>query len=357
MSNKLWPLALLTFTVGTDTFILAGLLGDIAVEFDVSPTTAAQLITVFSVTFACSAPILGAAIRPHQALRLGTLVFIAGNACTALAPTFTLAIIARIVTAIGASILTPSATAITAAIAPEEQRGRALSFVTGGLMVATALGVPAGLILGYANWRYTIWILTFLGLGAFLSVTLAIPKVNVPARALPRLSWQAFLVIATTILVVGANMQVFTYAQIITGATGTFLIINLTLFGVFTVIGNYLAGRLTDSRGPLYTVYTSIIGLIITLLAAPLLPSALLLSFNGFFGGMFTVPQQARIVAINPLLLGLLSSGVYIGFATAGSLGKLVIDHIGPDAVTWLAAVLLIIPLLLNTFGRRFTAT
>ena len=168
-----------------------------------------------------------------------------------------------------------------------------------------------------------------------------------PTTRARRVPLHALIVIATTILVVGANMQVFTYAQVITGLTGKWLIACLTAFGVFTVTGNIAAGRLTDSRGPLFTVVTSIVGLMIILLAAPLLPPLLLLSINGFFGGMFTVPQQARIVAINPTLLGLLSSAVYIGFATSSALGKVVIDNIGPYAITWTAAALLIIPLTL----------
>ena len=338
----------MTFAVGTDTFILAGLLKEIGSDLHVSTTTAAQLVTIFSITFACCAPILSTLIRPSHALRAGLVIFILGNAFTALAPTFGVALGARVLTAVGASMLTPSASAITAAITPPEQRGRALAFVMNGLMTATALGVPAGLILGNANWRHTVWILAILGLIALIANLLVVPAVDMPpttrARRVPL---HALIVISTTILVVGANMQVFTYAQVITGLTGKWLIACLTAFGVFTVIGNIAAGRLTDSRGPLFTVVTSIVGLMIILLAAPLLPPLLLLSINGFFGGMFTVPQQARIVAINPTLLGLLSSAVYIGFATSSALGKVVIDNIGPYAITWTAATLLIIPLIL----------
>ena len=353
MSNKLWPLVLLTFAVGTDTFILAGLLNDIATDLHVSPTTAAQLVTSFSITFACSAPILGLILRPHHALRIGTIIFILGNALTALSPTFSLALTTRVITAIGASILTPSATAIAAALAPEEQCGRALSFVTSGLMSATALGVPAGLLLGYADWRHTIWILVALGIMAFLAITFAVPTVKLHTRSIPRPSWSAFLILATTILVVGANMQVFTYAGIITGASGTTLVIYLTCFGVFTVIGNSVAGRLTDRWGALTTVLISITGLFTTLCAAPLISPAILLSINGFFGGMFTVPQQARIVALNPVLLGLLSSCVYLGFATAGALGKVVIDNLGTTSVTWGAAILLVVPLVMNLLKSK----
>lgn len=60
---------------------------------------------------------------------------------------------------------------------------------------------------------------------------------------------------------------------------------------------------------------------------------------------MLTVSQQARIVSLNPLLLGLLSASVYIGFAGAGAIGKVVIDNLGATPVTLIAAALLVLPL------------
>lgn len=92
--------------------------------------------------------------------------------------------------------------------------------------------------------------------------------------------------------------------------------------------------------------------------AANLTP--LVLAVNGFFVGMFTVPQQARIVKLDPnsapLLLGLLSFAVCVGFAVSSSIGKVVIDSLGAEYVTWLAAGMLVVPLLLAMFGRKTQA-
>jgi len=104
MSNNmplriLLPLTIVTFAVGTDTFVIAGLLPAISQELHVSPTNAGQLVTAFSITFALAAPILGAitgGLRRDTALKLGLIGFIIGNAATALAPTFGLALAARI---------------------------------------------------------------------------------------------------------------------------------------------------------------------------------------------------------------------------------------------------------------------
>ena len=159
-------------------------------------------------------------------------------------------------------------------------------------------------------------------------------------------------------------MQPFTYAQVVSKATGTLLIISLGLFGVCNLIGNFSAGKISDARGPLVCVFVCILGLIPTLALEPLGFAAglapLMLAINGFFVGMFTVPQQARIVKLDPnsapLLLGLLSSAVYVGFAVASSTGKLVIDNFGSGYVSWVATAILIIPLLLAMLGRKTQA-
>ena len=264
----LLPLTIVTFAVGTDTFVIAGLLPAISQELHVSPTSAGQLVTAFSITFALAAPILGAitgGLRRDTALKLGLIGFIIGNAATALAPTFGLALAARILTALGASLLTPSASTITVALAPADKRGRALAIVMGGLMSATALGVSLGLIIGQTNWRHTMWALTVLGVASLIAVFRWIPPVTLPAiplrnRLQPLKDLRVLGIVATTILVVGSNMQIYVYTGLITGATGTMLIIGLTTFGVCTIIGNFAAGKLTDAYTPQLAVLGSIIG-------------------------------------------------------------------------------------------------
>ena len=375
MSNNmplriLLPLTIVTFAVGTDTFVIAGLLPAISQELHVSPTSAGQLVTAFSITFALAAPILGAitgGLRRDTALKLGLIGFIIGNAATALAPTFGLALAARILTALGASLLTPSASTITVALAPADKRGRALAIVMGGLMSATALGVSLGLIIGQANWRHTMWALTVLGAASLIAVFRWIPPVTLPAiplrnRLQPLKDLRVLGIVATTILVVGSNMQIYVYTGLITGVAGTMLIIGLTTFGVSTtcavspITGTFAAGKLTDAYTPQLAVLVSIIGLALSQttfnLGVHLGIMLIVLACNGFFGGMLTVPQQARIVAENPanapLLIALLSSAVYTGFALAGAVGKIVVAAAGASIVPWTSALMLIIPLLLT---------
>lgn len=60
VTRKLLPLALATFAVGTDSYVIAGLLPALAADLGVSTPAAYQLVTVFALTMAVSAPVVGA---------------------------------------------------------------------------------------------------------------------------------------------------------------------------------------------------------------------------------------------------------------------------------------------------------
>src|SRR5699024_6224981 len=66
----------------------------------------------------------------------------------------------------------------------ERHRGRALSFVLGGWMTATALGVPVGLILGQSSWRLPLLLVSTVGFVALLGIGLRLPPLRYPSSSL-----------------------------------------------------------------------------------------------------------------------------------------------------------------------------
>lgn len=121
MLKRLLPLALATFAVGTDGYVIAGLLPAIAADLEVSTPAAGQLVTVFALTLALSAPVMGAltsSLDRRSALLTALAVFVIGNAVTALGTSYEVVLAARIVTAVGAGIITAAASSTAAAIAP-----------------------------------------------------------------------------------------------------------------------------------------------------------------------------------------------------------------------------------------------
>ena len=173
LAKSLAPLALATFAVGTDAFVIAGLLPAIATSFDVSIPAAGQLVTVFALTFAIAAPVLSwlmSSLDRRKALQLALLVFIIGNVATAISPTYSLALAARVFTALGAATITATASSAAVAITPPERRGRAMALVIGGLTLSTALGMPLGNLIGSVDWRFTLWDVAGLGVVAMIGM-------------------------------------------------------------------------------------------------------------------------------------------------------------------------------------------
>lgn len=56
-----------TLALGTDEFVIAGLLPELAADLQITTGTAGQLITVFALTFALGAPVMAVALaRIHD---------------------------------------------------------------------------------------------------------------------------------------------------------------------------------------------------------------------------------------------------------------------------------------------------
>ena len=108
MDRRLLVLALGMFALGTDSFVVAGLLPEIAHGFNVGIGAAGQMTTVYALTYALLAPTIAAlaAHVPRKQLLLGGLaVFVIANLGTAVAPTFALALATRALAGLGAGLL------------------------------------------------------------------------------------------------------------------------------------------------------------------------------------------------------------------------------------------------------------
>ncbi|MFC7590455.1 MFS transporter [Nonomuraea antimicrobica] len=115
MSSRLYPMAAGNFAIGTGMFVTAGLLPPISADLGVSLPAAGQLMTVFALSYAVLSPVLAALtvrMSRRTLLVLAMSVFVAGNVLTALAPTYTLVMVTRVVAAAGAAMFTPTSSAV-----------------------------------------------------------------------------------------------------------------------------------------------------------------------------------------------------------------------------------------------------
>ncbi|WP_433471680.1 MFS transporter [Spirillospora sp. CA-142024] len=342
MLKRLLPLALATFAVGTDGYVIAGLLPAIATDLQVSTPAAGQLVTVFALVMALSAPVMGAltsGLDRRTALLIALSVFVVGNAVTALGTTYRVVMIARIVTAAGAGMINSAASSTAGAIAPPERRGRALAFVLGGLTLATALGLPLGTLIGRTDWHITLWAVAGIGLVAVLGIAAGLPKVRLPAASLgdrlrPLKQGRVLALLAVTALVFLGAYTLYTYIgpalQDATGGSESLLTVILLAWGIGVLTGNIIAGRLVDRHDPAHVLtgplIIAAIALALTSVATATLVSTL--AWAAIWGaalGVVVVPQQHRLIALSPaaapVLLGLNSSAIYVGIGLGGGLG------------------------------------
>ena len=259
--------------MGIDGYVLAGLLPAIAGDLRVSAAAAGQLMSVFALTAALAGPVLGTVTsrwerRTTIALALG--VFVLGNLIVGLAQHYPIALGGRIVAALGGSLLNAAITGYVIALTPVQHHGKALSFVLGGWMTATALGVPVGLVLGQSSWRFPMIMVAVVGTIALVGIVLKLPRLHLPAGTLadrlrplgqPRLL--AGLLVTTGILC--SSYTCFTYATLILGPSfsANWMIIAVMFgYGVASMLGNAVTGRLTDRFTPLRVLTVVLTGLL-----------------------------------------------------------------------------------------------
>jgi EmrB/QacA subfamily drug resistance transporter len=159
-------------TVVTTTLSVLALRA-IAEDFDVTLRTVGWVVIIESLIIAALLLPLGGlsdVVGRHRMLRAGVAVFGVGLILTGFAPSFALLIVARIVTAVGNTMVQSVSTGILVAAFPPEERGLAL----GGQTTAVAVGAAVGPLLGGLLLDELDWQLLFLLLAIPTVVTFVV---------------------------------------------------------------------------------------------------------------------------------------------------------------------------------------
>ncbi len=129
--GALYWLALGTFAIGTEGFMIAALLTIIAADIRVSVAQAGLLVSIFALAYATSSPVLTALtgrVDRRRLLIASMALFAVLNLAAAMAHGFLSLAAARVLLAFAAGIYTPNANALAGALVrPAEQRGRAIA--------------------------------------------------------------------------------------------------------------------------------------------------------------------------------------------------------------------------------------
>ncbi|MFI0737638.1 MFS transporter [Streptomyces sp. NPDC021100] len=371
---RIWLLALGMFAIGTDLFIVSGLLPSMAGDLGLSTAAAGQSVTVFALTYAVAAPVLAgltSTVDRRTLLVAVLIVFAAGNALSAFATSYAVLLLSRAVAGAGATIYASTASAVAAGITSPERRGRSLALVYAGMTTAIALGVPLGSAIGdFSSWRWAFGFVALLALVALAGLWPALPSVPGPGGSGVRQRLAVFRVrhapsalLVTAFWVVG-TFVVYTYLGALfdrAGHVGTGLRPwLLLLFGVGGFAGVMASGRLADRVDPRAALATSVALLAVVLaVLSPALRStagtAVALTAWGFAHWCAFPLIQHRLLHIGgrhgDMLLALNQSALYLGQTLAGALGGLIVGAGRLGSLPWAGAAFELLALLVLVVG------
>ncbi len=335
------------FVLGTGSLAVIGLLDPMARHFHVSQAGIAQLVTVFALTFAVSAPMLQMLLGqlPRRMLLIaGLLLMAAGSLGSAFAPSFAWAVAARVVMAVGAAAVGPVASALGASLVPQQEQTKALATVFGGMTVATVIGVPLSSWIGQAmSWQAVFELLTLTALACVAAAAMLIRDGSagqrVSIRALAQVFERATTAWGVAVTLFQMAAQFATYALISLllkeqfGASSATVSLGLLVFGVGGIAGNAIAGRIGDRFATDRVIWASIAGLLVVFLMLAFAPAhpftaLALLAAWAVVAMLFQAPQQKRLISLAPqwrgLLLAVNASALYLGM----SVGSFAASHV-----------------------------
>ena len=127
MPIPLLALAISAFAIGTTEFVIMGLLPEVARDLAVSIPSAGLLVSGYALGVAVGAPLLAVLTSkmPRKlALQLLMVVFIVGNTLCAIAPSYSVLMIARVVTSFAHGSFFGIGAVVAASLVPAEKRAK-----------------------------------------------------------------------------------------------------------------------------------------------------------------------------------------------------------------------------------------
>jgi DHA1 family inner membrane transport protein len=342
------------FVVGSAELVVVGILNLIAGDLSVSISTGGTLVTAYALGISIGGPVLTAVtikFGRRPLLWVSLAAYVLGNLLAVLAVNFGMLLVARVLTGSLHGLFIGVAFAVGAGLVPPEKMGRAISFVFGGIAVATALGVPLGTLIGQAlGWRWSFTAIIIAGAVALVATIIAIPSVpntgigGFGAQAKHALAPRVLAVLGLGFLIMGGQFATLTYLQpylaAVTGISGPVISVFLLVYGIANAVGTFLGGWAADkgaSRTLIVANLVLVVALVVLLVGghAPVVV-ALALGVWGIVGFGLVPSLQYRVVSLagpgRDFAATLPASAVTAGIAAGAAVGGWAVAESGATA-------------------------
>lgn len=339
------------FALGTSENVVSGILPQLARGLSVSEGTAGQLVSVYAATVVVAGPVLTLVLQGIAARRVvfGALgLYLFGSLLAAASSNFTIMVLSRLITGLVHTTLMVVFLTTALQLAPEGKQASAAARITMGLSVATVLGVPVGVLVAqHLNWHFAFVFIAVLA-AVSLALTIAFFPRNLHSEAAKtdrRTSLKAigrpkvFLGILATALTAMAALTLVVYVvPFLTkgvGVSSTSVAAIMFVYGVGSVLGNSLGGRIAN-RGLGLALAVTITATMISLILLVALPDRGILTvglvvllgtaYFSTFPPLNTWIAKAAEDVSPTLALAFNSSAFNIGIALAGWIGGLALN-------------------------------
>jgi predicted MFS family arabinose efflux permease len=250
------------FGILTTEMGVIGILPQIADYFHVSVSKAGLLVSLFALAVAISGPtmpLLFSGINRKTVMLLVLGIFVVCNIISIIAPTFTVALVARIIPGFFHPIYCSLALTVASTSVSREEAPKAVSKVMFGVTAGMVLGVPiTNYIANGTSVEMAMLFFAIVNAVAFVGTWIFIPSMPVKEKLsygtqlgiLKRgMTW---LAITAVILMASAtasvNSYIAEYLGSITHISGKTLSIVLFIYGLASLVGNVVGGRLLSKN-------------------------------------------------------------------------------------------------------------
>ncbi|WP_345241809.1 MFS transporter [Pontibacillus salipaludis] len=378
MDKRVYLLTIVAFVVGMVELIIGGILDLVAGDLGVSVGKAGLLISIFSVVFAIAGPILLALTSQieRKKLTLWTLVvFLVGNLIAVFAPSYSILMAARMISAASGALLVVLCVTLASNIVSEAYRARAIGIVFMGISGSLVLGVPFGLMLGNAfGWRAPFILITGLTLlsmaGVYFFMERIAPKPSIPMKDQLKTLKDNKILFAqmTSFLFLAGHLTLYGYLtpflKTTMGLNGTWVSIVYLIFGVAAVLGGGVGGMLADRFG----TKPSVLGIIAVFAVSIFLIPYTTFSFPLFLIVMViwsmlswavTPAQQSYLIESAPessdIQQSLNNSALHLGIALGSFIGSIVIERSSVEHNATVGGIFIVIALATAVFSMTRT--
>ena len=323
-TQAIWLLLGAAFVTILNETVMGVALPHLTADLGITLSAAQWTTTAFMLTMAVVIPTTGYLLQrftTRQIFTLAMATFSVGTVLGALAPTFPLLLVARVVQAGGTAMMMPMLMTTIMALIPADSRGRFMGRITIVMAVAPALGpTVSGLILNAFSWRALFWFVLPIAVAMLVVGLLWLPNIG-EARKTP------LDIVSVPLSAIGFGGLVYGFSTIGAGGADRLVeggvvlaagVVSLALFVWRQLVLQRTDGALLDLRVFKSRPFALATSLVTIMMAA-------------MFGTLILLPiYMQNVLGLDPITTGLsmLPGGLIMGLI-APIVGRL-FDSFGP---------------------------